>query len=55
MTDMRFVKGMCVGIVAGAAVGAAFMPKRKNGRNVAGKALKTAGEILDQITDAIGI
>ena len=55
MSDMRFVRGMCVGLVAGAAVGVALMPKKKNGKNVAGKALKTAGEKLDQITDAIGL
>ena|GEM_PF-781241 len=55
MTDMRFVRGVCIGLIAGAAVGATLMPRRKNNKNVASKALRTAGEVLEQITDAIGL
>ena len=55
MSDMRFVRGVCVGLIAGAAVGAALMPRSKNNKNMAGRALRAAGEVLEQITDAIGL
>ncbi len=57
MTDsnMKFTRGMFIGMVAGAAVGAALTPKKKNGKNYAGKALRTAGAVVDQISDILGV
>ena len=51
MTKSGFVKGVAVGVMTGAAIGMMFSPKGKNNRSVAGKALKAAGEMIDNITD----
>ncbi len=56
MSDMRFVRGICIGMVAGAAVGAAMVPRKKSTKNsFAGKAIKTASEVLDQVSDVLGL
>ena len=56
MSDMRFVRGVCIGMIAGAAVGAAVMPKKKVVKNsFAGKAIRTASEVLNQVSDVLGI
>lgn len=58
MSDMntRFFRGMVVGVMAGAAMGAAFMPKRKKAsKRYVGKALRATGEVLDQISDVLGM
>ena len=56
MSDMRFVRGVCIGMIAGAAVSAAVMPKRKANRNsVASKAIRAAGEVIDQVSDVLGL
>ena len=55
MNSMDFIKGMGIGLVAGAVVGMAVTPKKKNMKSVTGKALKTAGEIVENISDAIGL
>lgn len=48
----NFIKGMGMGIVVGASIGMAFAPKKK-ATNVVGKALKAAGELADNISDAM--
>ena len=56
MNSMDFIKGMGIGMVAGTARSMAVMPKKKNNlKSVTGKALKTAGEIVENISDAIGL
>ncbi len=56
MSDMRFVRGVCIGMIAGAAVGAAVMPKKKATKSsFAGKAIRTASEVLDQVSDVLGL
>ena len=57
MTDMsmKFARGMFVGMVAGAAVGAALMPKKKNVKRFSGRALRTAGAVIDQVSDILGV
>lgn len=52
MTKTGFVKGMAIGVMTGAAIGVAMMPrsKGKNSKSAAGKALKAAGEVIDNIT-----
>ncbi len=54
-TNMRFARGMVIGMIAGAAVGAALMPKKRNGKHYAGRALRAAGGVLDQISDILGV
>lgn len=53
--NMKFTRGMFIGMVAGAAVGAALTPKKKSGKHYAGKALRTAGAVIDQISDVMGL
>ena len=50
----EFAKGIAIGMIAGAAVGAvAAMPKKK--ATAAGKFLKTAGRVIDNFSDALGM
>ena len=51
-TNTAFLKGMGMGLAIGASVGMALAPKKK-GTNVVGKALKAAGELADNISDAM--
>jgi hypothetical protein len=50
MTRTGFVKGMAIGVMTGAAIGMAMAPRGKNSKSAAGKALKAAGEVIDNIT-----
>lgn len=50
MTRSGFVKGMAIGVMTGAAIGMAMVPKGRNTKSAAGKALKAAGEVIDNIT-----
>ena len=50
MTRNGFAKGMAIGVMAGAAIGMVMAPKGKNSKSAAGKALKAAGEVIDNIT-----
>ena len=53
---MDFVKGVSVGIMAGAALGMALAPRKVSPcKKLACRMLKAAGEIMENITDAIGI
>lgn len=52
MTEL--VKGLAIGMVAGATVGALVAMPKKRG-SAMGKMLKTAGHIVENISDAIGI
>lgn len=52
MTELA--KGIAIGMVAGAAVGAlAAMPKKRG--SAMGRMLKTAGHIVESISDAMGL
>ena len=51
-TNTAFLKGMGMGLAIGASVGMALAPKKK-GTNVVGKAPKAAGELADNISDAM--
>jgi len=55
MCTMDFVKGLGVGMAAGEMVAMAVTPKRRKCKTVMGKALKAAGDIAGNITDAIGL
>ncbi len=50
MTRTGFAKGMAIGVMTGAAIGIAMAPRGKNTKSAAGKALKAAGEVIDNIT-----
>lgn len=50
MTRTGFVKGMAIGVMTGAAIGMAMAPRGRNSKSAAGKALKAAGEVIDNIT-----
>ncbi len=55
-TNMSFVKGMGMGLIVGSAVGAAVAAPKKNGggsRSVVSKALKTIGEVIDDIGNVL--
>lgn len=52
MKETGFVKGMTMGVVAGAALGAALAPRKKPSmKKVAGKAMKTVGEVMENLSD----
>lgn len=56
MNRMDFIKGLGVGMAAGAAIGAAMMPaKSRKKKTIAGRVLRTAGEIAENLTDVMGI
>ncbi len=55
MKEHGFLKGMGLGMVAGAALGAAMMPKRKpNLKRAAGKAMKTVGQVMEDLSADMG-
>ena len=55
MKDHAFVKGMTMGVVTGAAMVAAMMPKKRvNMKKAAGKAMKAAGQMMEDISETMG-
>ena len=55
MTKTNFVKGIGVGILLGSAVGM-VMPRRKMTRKRAiGKALRTVGGVIENVSEAMGL
>jgi gas vesicle protein len=52
---MDFAKGVGIGMVTGAAVSIAMMPKKKNARTTAGKLVKTAGRILSAVQETFNM
>ena len=48
----HFIRGMGAGLMVGGAIGMAFAPKKKT-KTVVGRALKAAGELADNISDAM--
>ncbi len=53
MNNMSFIKGMGVGLMVGSMVGMMAMPRKKK-FNI-GKALKSMGDVVDNVADAIGL
>jgi gas vesicle protein len=47
---MGFIKGMAVGVLAGAAIGVAAAPRTKDAKRAAGRFLRSAGEIIENIS-----
>ncbi len=52
LDSRSFLKGVGMGMAIGASMGMLMAP-RKKGDNVIGKALKAAGELADNIADAL--
>jgi len=56
MTERNFLKGIGLGVMAGAAVGAMMMPRKKTKlKKAAGKAMKTVGHVMEEISDDMGL
>ena len=55
MRSMDLIKGIGIGMVAGAALGAAMRPKKRKMKSVAGRALRSAGEIAENISNVMGM
>ena len=52
--EMELVKGIGIGMVAGAAIGMLVVPKKKSKPSMVGKAVKAAGEVIDNVTGLFG-
>jgi gas vesicle protein len=50
MTKSGFIKGIAVGIVAGAAIGALTAPKSREAKRAAGRFIRAAGDIIEDIS-----
>ena len=55
MKSVNFVKGVGIGMVAGAMLSTIMKPRKKSLKSTAGKAIKAAGEVVDSITSAFGM
>lgn len=54
MSNMAFIKGLGIGMAAGMAVAFMATPKKKSGKSMAGKAIKALGDIVENVSDALG-
>jgi gas vesicle protein len=54
MNNMNFLKGVCVGMVLGAAAGIAVPQKKKN-KHMLGKMLKTVGTAIEDAAGSMGL
>lgn len=50
MTKHNLIRGIAIGVVAGATIGAIAMPKGSNAKRRAEKFLRAAGDILEDVT-----
>ena len=57
MTKHEFLRGMGMGMVAGAALGMAMAPKRRkmNLKKAANKAIHSVGNAMENMTDAMDL
>ena len=53
LDSKSFLKGVGMGMAIGASMGMLMAPAKKKGDTVIGKALKAAGELADNISDAL--
>ncbi len=55
MKQHEFAKGMTMGVVAGMAMGAIMAPRKKtNVKKAAEKAMKTVGQVMEDLSDEMG-
>lgn len=55
MQDRQFVKGMGLGAAMGAALAITMRPKHKSVKSTAGKAINAVGEVVENISDVMGM
>lgn len=57
MSNTTFLRGIGIGVAVGAAMGIAMTPRRQSmlKKSAAGKAIRAAADVMDQITDAMGL
>lgn len=56
MREHEFAMGMTMGMAAGAALGVLLAPQRKSAvKRAADKAVKTMGEMMETISDEMGL
>lgn len=56
MKQHEFAKGMTMGVMAGAAMGMMLAPrKRTNVKRAAEKAMKTVGQVMEDLSDEMGL
>jgi gas vesicle protein len=56
MKQHEFAKGMTMGVMAGVAMGIAMVPrKRTNVKKAAEKAMKTVGQVMEDLSDEMGL
>lgn len=55
MNYTDFAKGIGVGMAAGAMVTAAMAMKKRSAKSTAGRLVKTAGKILTDVQDTMGL
>lgn len=54
VSNMNFLKGMGAGLILGACVGMAVAPDKKTGKRRFGKAVKALGQMIEDVSCAIG-
>ena len=54
MHKTNFFVGMGIGVALGTAAGISMMPK-KGPKNIVGKTLKTMGQVVDAVSDSMGL
>jgi len=55
MENTQFMRGIGVGVAVGAALAVAMRPRHKSVKSTAGKAIKAVGEVVENISDAMGM
>ena len=55
MHKTNFLVGMGIGVAVGSFAGAAVSGKKKSSKNAVSKTLKTVGEVVDAVSDAMGL
>jgi len=55
MTKMNFARGIGVGILVGFAVGMVIPRRRMTRKKAIGKALRTVGSVIENVSEAVGL
>lgn len=55
MHKTNFLVGMGIGVTVGSAAVLGLKSNKKSSKNIIGKTLKTMGEVVDAVSDSIGM
>lgn len=55
MHKTNFLVGMGIGMAVGGCAGAIMKPGKKGPKNVVGKTLKTMGNVVDAVSESMGL